>query len=514
MRKFVFIFTFLVFCSALVSCGVSKADFESFKKDNAITNYNSRNYNISKSKSDYISIYGDYYEQNNEYYSLFTNFNVGSYIDYEYINNNKIYYNNNGQAYDAFGSLLPSWFNNNLSYSKSYYLIVAENSPFYNFISKIESKEKTLHLIQIDGVKDIWSECGYIIKDNGDTHFLARNVFSSLSEFGISESDLIPSSAAIEKLNDIEYSVTYNSQSYRFKYSKSNHSSSNYDTYVKKSNVYDSGTDDEYTTLFEIELANNNSPFTYKVKKVSGYSNDFSFVYNGVKYKVKCENGYNQKTDIDFYPVDYLTSKNNDYCYVLCHKADDDGNLSNKYYVVKIDSNFNFSKFTDDISLFDDSQYILFNGKYETLQEGERLVALNDSAMITKRDGSLYFKTSNYSNSLFDSPSLVNYFSVDNKYIFKGYDDNNDKYYLVAFDYNNNIINTYNCDSVIISDFCVYEVDDKIMFFDEVLHYGSNCRYSTNEVGYSVFGSSHKTYVLKITENYSTVANYVFSLDN
>ena len=41
-------------------------------------------------------------------------------------------------------------------------------------------------------------------------------------------------------------------------------------------------------------------------------------------------------------------------------KVDEDGNLSNKYYVLKIDSNFKFSKFTDDISLFDDNQYIYF----------------------------------------------------------------------------------------------------------------------------------------------------------
>lgn len=515
MKKIMLIFT-LLFCSVLSSCGVSKFDFESFKKENAITNYNSINYNISKSSFDYISIYGDYYKQNDQYYSIFTNSSIGSYIDYEHINDNKIYYNSNGQAYDAFGSLLPSWFNDSLYFSKSYYLIVAENSPFYNFISKTESKEKTLHLIQIDTVKNSWSDYdyGYIIKDNNDTHFLARNVFSSLDEFGVYESDLIPSSASIERFNDIEYSVTYNGQSYRFKYSKNHYSSSSYDTYVSKSTVYDYEYDDEYTTLFEIELANNNSPFTYKVKKVTGYSNDFSFVYNGVRYKAICENGYAKKTDINFYPIDYLTSKNNDYCYVLCYKADDDGNLSNKYYVLKIDSNFNFSELTDDISLFDDSQYILFDGNYKTLQEGERLLALNDRTMITKRDGDIYFKTSNYSNYLSAPLSLVNYFSIDHKYIFKGYDDFTDENYLVTFDYYNNELKTHYYESVIIDDFCVYEANDRIMFFDEVLHYGSNYRYSTDVVSYSIFGSNHKTYVLKITEDYSTVANYIFSLNS
>ena len=47
MKKILFILTFLVFAAVVSSCGVSKNDFESFKKDNAITDYNSSNYVLS-----------------------------------------------------------------------------------------------------------------------------------------------------------------------------------------------------------------------------------------------------------------------------------------------------------------------------------------------------------------------------------------------------------------------------------------------------------------------------------
>lgn len=514
MKKILFILTFLVFAAVVSSCGVSKNDFESFKKDNAITDYNSSNYVLSKKWARSISVDGDYYRQDGNYYSLFTNQSIGTSITDKYIGMNKVYFNNIGLAYDSFGSELPTWFTESLSYSKSYYIMVAENSPLYYFLSHVESKEKTIHLIKIDVLKANWGECGYIVKEKNDTHFLARNVFSSLSEIGISESDLIPSNASIVKLNETEYSVNYNGNSYRYRYYKDNYSHSSYDTYVLKTPIYDGGYDDEYTTLFEFELAYNDNPFYYKVKKVSGYSNDFSFVYNGTKYKAKCENGYNQKTDINFYPVDLKVSKNRDYCYVLCHKVDEDGNLSNKYYVLKIDSNFHFSKFTDDISLFDDNQYIYFNGRYQTLQEKEKLLVLNDSVMITKKENFVCFNTSSYSHYLFDSPTLVNNYSINSKYIFTGYDDFSEDYYISIFDYSSNTLNKYYYDELIISEFCVYELDNKLMCFDEVIHYGAFMEYYLDQASYSVFGSSNITYVLTINEYNKVVANYILSLNN
>ena len=61
MKKILFILTFLVFAAVVSSCGVSKNDFESFKKDNAITDYNSSNYVLSKKWARSIIVEGDYY---------------------------------------------------------------------------------------------------------------------------------------------------------------------------------------------------------------------------------------------------------------------------------------------------------------------------------------------------------------------------------------------------------------------------------------------------------------------
>ena len=134
--------------------------------------------------------------------------------------------------------------------------------------------------------------------------------------------------------------------------------------------------------------------------------------------------------------------------------------------------------------------------------------------MITKKENFVCFNTSSYSHYLFDSPTLVNNYSINSKYIFTGYDDFSEDYYISIFDYSSNTLNKYYYDELIISEFCVYELDNKLMCFDEVIHYGAFMEYYLDQASYSVFGSSNITYVLTINEYNKVVANYILSLNN
>ena len=188
-------------------------------------------------------------------------------------------------------------------------------------------------------------------------------MFKSLNE--IYPNFIFEGNSNIEKANDSTYIVTNSDGEFKYTYGKSDYNST-YTTNVVRERVTEDY-EDEYTTLFSFYFNGNSEPVEYKIKRVSGYSNDFTYASNGVRYKILVSNGLHNNREIDFLPVDYMMSKDKTYCYVLCHKISKDGVVSNKYYSFKLTNNLKMSKMTDNIAIFEKNGYVYFNKSYKKL---------------------------------------------------------------------------------------------------------------------------------------------------
>ena len=281
-------------------------------------------------------------------------------------------------VYDAFGEMYPFTYNY-LDKAELFYYVMSEDSSAYKYITGIESFEKNLHLFNVLSVGDY-----YVFAEEGDTHVRVANTYINydVDIYGFSSS-LIKDVKIFEKLNDTEYFIRTGTGNYRYKYSMENQDNSNYYYDNVIGEEVTSYNEEDYYSIMSFRFAGSSYTYDYTVKKCNEITNDFTFVYEGIKYYARIH-AFNNYSIPNYFPIKYMMSKDNTYCFILCHKIDDDKNLSNKYYVFKLDNYSKTSDFTEDISIFNDSSpYIYFNNEYKYLT-GESLIALTDDYYLTK----------------------------------------------------------------------------------------------------------------------------------
>jgi hypothetical protein len=350
----------------ITGCGGSKTfNTEEFRKEYAIKSYNDVNFDLNKTTiNGNVNRYGDYYYQDNTFKSIFNNKSIDStdlstktyydlVIHYDYYSKN---------CYDSFGNNLPFKINEIDYYDVERYIyFAAEDSSLYKNLSKVESKNHDLHLLNVYKFSSY-----YIFTESGDTHFDASNVYYEHdSKISNVRNGLIDYTSNVEALNEEEYLVENSDGIYHYVYQYNDDSYEGNEWYNNNVNKFREvdGAEEDFYSIMSIRFAGTPYTYDYMIKRVYGITNDFTFVLDGDKYYAKVKSNYSS-VPVDFFPVEYMMSNYSDYALVLCKKIDEDGNLSNKYYMFKLDSQGNKSEYSEDISIFSDtSTYIYFNNQ-------------------------------------------------------------------------------------------------------------------------------------------------------
>ncbi|MBR2137790.1 MAG: hypothetical protein IJ966_00610 [Bacilli bacterium] len=482
MKKILSVMIIIVFLVICYGCKSNNSNIDDDPnidnaiKQIAITSYSANNYTAQILKIDAINL-GAYYFDGTNSYSFFSNKSVKGQMGSTSYNGVTLY--TNGTAYfDAFGNQFPSWFVGKYDFIDTKYLICAENSSLYTYLSGKEHISKNLAILKINvlrksGVNNSFNDSyAYIVQLNGDVEYVARNVFKDLNSIYNSAEYLIDSDSLINKVNDTTYIVSDSNNKYKYKYTYEPSLSSTsgyYDMNVKKQQISLNSNVDEYSTIMSLDFNGNKNLIEYKSKIVSNDSIDFTYIKDGVKYKLFMANGSNDTIEIDYLPVDYVMSRDKTYCYILCNKISKDKTISDEYYSFTLLNNLIMSEMTDNISMFD--KYTYFNNSCSVLPENTSLIALNKYTMITKTNNSYFFNNIKGEPSgryfSYEAGNFINNFSINNKYLFNNI--NNSANRIIAYDYLNNSFFAYEYDSLIFENYCVYKKNNKVMFFDEVL---------------------------------------------
>lgn len=492
----------------LSGCSGSKVDYEEFRKEYAITSYNDISFDVSPKQVNGSIYHKDYYHDSGNYYSVYNDRPISlDYMDYYTAFGFKFYYDyyEKYDVYDAFGEMYPFTYNY-LDKAELFYYVMSEDSSAYKYITGIESFEKNLHLFNVLSVGDY-----YVFAEEGDTHVRVANTYINydVDIYGFSSS-LIKDVKIFEKLNDTEYFIKTGTGNYRYKYSMENQDNSNYYYDNVIGEEVTSYNEEDYYSIMSLRFAGSSYTYDYTVKKCNEITNDFTFVYEGIKYYARI-NAFNNYSIPNYFPIKYMMSKDNTYCFILCHKIDDDKNLSNKYYVFKLDNYSKTSDFTEDISIFNDSSpYIYFNNEYKYLT-GESLIALTDDYYLTKNksSGSYRFVTSGNSYTTIDYDKLGSPFLINDQYWFIDKNSND----LCFFNVNTSSCSYRSIESFYSTYFCIYTYNNSLYCMDRELFTLSSyiiCL-SWRETECIIFNQTKASFILELSTYSEGTILYIFN---
>ena len=479
-------------------------NYEQYIQEKAYTSYNDTDYKLSSETISQTSeIIDNYYKTNDGYKSFFggNEIKIANASTFSLAGTQILSDASTEDCYDIFGEKFP--FSKYTTLNASYIYLAATDSPFYkNFISSNNSIGDELKIIFVNKLVDEYDffepKIYYAFQEMRDTHFLAKNTYSE-SELPYFEEDLIEGSYKATKISETEYTFSKGQELRRYFYQKEN-ATNNFVNNVSYSLVPDY--DQYYFSHFDLYLTGGKW-FYYNPYKVDSYTNDFTFCQSGSKFKVDT----NLTSNIDFYPLETLRSKDGTYAYILCKKIDDDGNLSNKYYSFKINNKGQRGNYSEDISLFDlEESYYKFKNQYFPLPLSEKLLVLKNDFLALRSKGYIHFTNKNYNYRVEDTFDIHYLYSLNNKYYFANTKNNKVSY----FDVSTNEFNTINIESFInTSKILIYKTESSIYAFDTYL-FDSNdsVTYAVKEMklfGNNVYctalNADSKTHIIKLEVN-------------
>lgn len=502
-NKLLFLLPFLL----LTSCGGGAGNYEQFKKENAVTEYNSDNYTINVAeKSGTMDSYYDYFEVSGTYTSKLsgkTLYPLGDLASFT-LQGIRVYYDTHTyQWYDGFGEDLPIETNPNYIYDiEYYYLFAAEDSPLYKSVSSTNSDKKALHPLTVAYVENY-----YVVLELGDTHFSAKNVFRDYDFDCRYELINIEDIDSVTQLNESEYMVSISGQKYRYYYDYNDSYTfvSEFETNVEHA-YYSDSQSGKYREIMRIQFAGSNTSYYYSIKEVTGITNDFNFIMNGIRYKTNTNMG---NGIVDFVPLSYIMSRNKDYCYVLCYKVDLEGNISNKYYAFRLDNTGSKGALSQDISVFSSNGYVKFNGRYYQLDSSMSLCVVSEKIMIYKSNSQYYYVTNSGEGYL--DGQLVNNYSIHNKYYAVKTEDYG-AIQLTSYEVGNRgdlYYSSYTFTDSISERFGIYRDLSSIHILPANITISYFSSYRTNYQTCTMFGKTTESCALSIYKN-SSSSNYTY----
>ena len=430
-KKGIFV-TLLAMFSLLTSCGsIGNMDFIEYKKQAAIrqvgTDYNYDGVVIDKGVSKQT---GDYfYNKDFNFQSVFNGKTISTdHLKPLQIGPNVVYGDDNGYWYDSFGEklviTLDDLYDTNIQ-TQEVYLFAAENSSLYKYLSGKRSTSRKLHIIQGTkfAVNPLKFKCdsAFILREKGDTHFYARNVFLNNNEKFQFDENIFPETYTFTKISDTEYFAN----NFIIKYGSSNNKTgAELTNNVALGLIKEASEKTGYDVIYDLKFGNSVYKYKYLCGKVDNSAQEYTFYTKEQKFLAYSSFG-ETKSNVDYYPIDYKLMPDGSGAFLLVKKIEN-REFKKDNYVIKVYSNGSHSDFSKDTSIFDENQssYYYFHHGYRSLPIDCQILALTSKIVIILNHSQNMYK-------IVTNDGVYSEFTNSYKYLGNSF---NDKYYFLSSD--------------------------------------------------------------------------------